>query len=167
MTLVRFTSGLILLLAACSCREEHPFHDSSEWNLNESVTQLVDILEAQNGFLKQLHAATPIPPSIAMGLWSLSIDEHEIGFECWARLARSPELIPEFCQAMVARASPLEQARNTLISRYSDHPVFFLQSIAPGHEALNSIGPRLQAYGVTALLERCGSPNGYRQRHWP
>ena len=60
--------GLILLLAATGCREEHPFHDSTSWDMDRSIDRLATIVERQNDLLEQLHAATPIPPSIAMEL---------------------------------------------------------------------------------------------------
>ena len=165
---VRFINGLILLLAVTSCREEaHPFHDSTNWEMDRTISSLVEILETQNALLEQLHAATPIPPSIAMDLWSLTVDESEIGFECWVRLMRAPKLVPGFCQSISSHLLPLESRRDQLIERYSEHDVFFLQSIAPGFDALNTVGPRLQSHGVKALLQRCDSADGYRRKEWP
>ncbi|MBG84612.1 MAG: hypothetical protein CMJ40_08710 [Phycisphaerae bacterium] len=157
----------MFLLAACGCQEEHPFHDSSNWDMDASIGRLVEIVEDQNALLEQLHAATPIPPSIAMELWALTVDECDTGFECWARLMRAPELVPPFCQSLDAQLSSLESTRSGLIDRYSEHDVFFLQSIAPGFEALNDMGPRLQTHGIKALLERCEAPDGYRRKEWP
>ena len=135
--------------------------------MEDSVSRLVEIVEKQNTLLEQLHVATPIPPSIAMELWALTIDECDIGFECWARLMRAPGLVPEFCQSLDVYLSPVESKRSRLINRYSEYDVFFLQSIAPGFEALNNMGPRLQTHGARALLERCESSDGYRRKEWP
>lgn len=159
--------GLILLLAATGCREEHPFHDSTSWDMDRSIDRLATIVERQNDLLEQLHAATPIPPSIAMELWSLTIDECDTGFECWARLMRARKKVPQFCESLNDRLRTLDVIRSRLIKRYSEHDVFLLQSIAPGFEALNDMGPRLQSYGVTALLDRCEARDGYRRRQWP
>jgi len=135
--------------------------------MDESISRLVEIVSDQNALLEQLHAATPIPPSIAMDLWALTVDECDIGFECWARLMRAPRLVPGFCQSLDVQLSSLESTRSILVERYSEHDVFFLQSIAPGFEALNDMGPRLQTHGVKALLQRCASPDGYKRKEWP
>jgi hypothetical protein len=89
------------------------------------------------------------------------LDEYDTGFEIYVRLNRTPDLIDPFCQILHARLSQLDATRVATLTRLGSRARAVLQLAAPSPDAFRSMEPRIERYSVTAMLKRCGHPNGF------
>ena len=158
---------ITLSFITCSCREENPYFDSSNWNMNQSVEQLADILRTENQILFEAQSSSSLPESAKRDLWVLLMDETDIGFEVWVRLKRNSRLVSPFCDVFSKEIVPLLNERSQMHDGGSSIESTLLSDMPPSSSAGQGFQDRFNAYGARALYERCGDPTGYQKRIWP
>ncbi|MEE2906840.1 MAG: hypothetical protein VX527_03310 [Planctomycetota bacterium] len=163
--------GRVVLIVVASllfgCREDNPYWDSTNWNMTQTVDRLVNLLKAENAILLKAQQAPPMTESLQRELWTLLLDECDIGFEVWVRLRRNRKLVAPLCDAMSSELSPLLARQLVIKPELANQRDTLLRSVAPSEEAWEELRPRLVAFGIAALLDRCNNKSGYRQRAWP
>lgn len=161
---------MVLIVVASllfGCREDNPYWDSTNWNMNQTVDRLANLLRAENAILLQAQQNPPMTAALQREFWTLLLDECDIGFEVWVRLRRNRKLVAPFCNAISSELSPLLASQMIIKSELASQRDALFRSVAPSEEAWKELRSRLEAFGIKGLLDRCSSKSGYRQRAWP
>ena len=158
---------LLALLTLGACREDNPYWDSSNWDMEATAGRMADLLEEQNRILAQDGKGNQSLDRMHEELWALLLDEYDTGFEIWVRLRRNPKLVPECCETLSRHLGPVMLERAGILGKLENSSVDLLRNSAPSDQAWLEFQPRLAQFGAAALLDRCGHRKGYRQRAWP
>lgn len=167
MTRVRMLMIILGMLSTVACREDNPYWDSSNWDMEATARHMAVLVDEQNSIIVQVDNGAPLAEPLQARLWALLLDEYDIGFEIWVRLRRTRKLVPVFCETLSEHLATAMSERSSLLDRQGSDVLRILRSSAPNEQAWEELRPRLAGFGAAALLDRCADPKGYRQREWP
>ena len=162
----RFPGIAILVLVLMSCETQDPWHNSDEWNPEETARHLAVLLKAQVDVLEQAVDLDELPETLRQELWALLIDECDTGYEVFVRVNRNRQLKQKVCDALSSIVDGVQTRKEVLLQQLqSRNQSSILESTAPSEEAWEVLNPRINGYSVQALQVRCRHPEGYWD--WP